>query len=462
VTSTTPWADGFGNPRLADHCGRDWIWDRDAECLTRDDLRQSSSKIWRKQAEGLEERSPYLRRKLREAGTDLRRIQRVEDLPRVPLTTKAELARAQEDEPPFGSHLAVDPDEVKRVYQTSGTSGRPSLLALTWQDVLTWRAIGARSYYATGLHPHHSVLSTFGAGPFVAGHTHGVCDDIGVRSVPVGPGDTARVLSTFERRIVDTTLGTPSFALYLADLFAERGLDGPGFGITHVISGGEPGGGIPTIRDHIEEAFGARVTELMGLGDVAPSLFGECPMQQGMHFSGQGHVWPELIDQHSGEPVEIEPGAVGEAVYTSLRREAMPVVRFRSGDLVEVLGTSCECGRTGFRIRCLGRTDDMFIVRGVNVYPSAIQDVVGRFRPRVTGRLRVVRSGDGVSVNPPVPVEAELSAGGTQDAALAESIASAIRSTLLFRADVRLVQQGNFGDAAYKTPLTRRAEVASG
>jgi phenylacetate-CoA ligase len=459
VAPSPPWADGLGNPRLADHCGLDWIWDRDVECLGADDLRAASSEVWRKQAEGLQARSPFLRRKMLDAGVDLRRVQRVDDLARVPLTTKAELARSQEDEPPFGSHLAVDPGDVKRVYQTSGTSGRPSLLALTWPDVVTWRAIGARSYYATGLHPHNSLLSTFGAGPFVAGHTHGVADDIGVRSVPVGPGDTARVLSTFERGIVDTTLGTPSFALYLASLFAERGLDGPGFGVTHLISGGEPGGGVPTIRDHIEAAFGARVTEMMGLGDVAPSLFGECPMQQGMHFSGQGLVWPELIDQHSGEPVEIEPGAVGEAVYTSLEREAMPVVRFRSGDLLQVLGTSCECGRTGFRMRCLGRTDDMFIVRGVNVYPSAIQDVVGRFRPRVTGRLRVVRVGDAVSIDPPVPVEAELPAGGTQDTALAESIASAIRSTLLFRADVRLVRHGEFGDAAYKTRLTRRAKA---
>jgi len=439
-----------------DECGIDWIWDREVECLTPDELRDLSNRAWTAQAVGFLDRSPYNREKLRGAGVNLEDVRTVDDLVRLPLTTKRDLAQAQKEHPPYGSHLAVPREEVKRVYQTSGTTGKPSLLALTRNDVHTWRTIGVRSYFATGVHPHNTVINTFGAGPFVAGHTHWVMEEIGAASVPVGPGDTARVLSTFERGIVDTTQGTPSFALYLANQFEERGLDGRSFGITHVLTGGEPGGGIPTIRDHIESAFGARVTEVMGLGDVSPSLFGECPMQQGMHFCGQGLVWTELVDQHTGEPIEIEAGAVGEPVYTSLVREAMPVLRFKSGDLIEVQGTSCECGRTSFRMRCLGRTDDMFIVRGVNVYPTAIQDIVGEFRPRVTGRIRVVRRGTEASVTPPVPVEVELPGEATDDPGLVEEIATAIRSKLLFRADVRLVPQEAFGDAAYKTRLTRR------
>jgi len=196
------------------------------------------------------------------------------------------------------------------------------------------------------------------------------------------------------------------------------------------------------------------VTEVMGIGDIAPSLFGECPRQQGMHFCGTGHVWPELVDPGTQEPMAIETGAVGELVYTHLTREAMPVVRFLSGDIVRIEGTSCECGRTSFRMRCLARRDDMFKVRGVNVYPSAILAVVGEFRPRVTGRARVVRKGSEVSVMPPVPIEVEIPAPTESDEALAAEIEEAVHTRLTFRCKVHLVPEQSFGESGYKTNLT--------
>ena len=211
--------------------------------------------------------------------------------------------------------------------------------------------------------------------------------------------------------------------------------------LAHVVTGGEPGGGIPAVRDHIQRVTGATVNEVMGIGDVAPSLFGECPAQLGMHFCGGGHVWVEMVEPDSQEPVTIEPGAVGELVYTHLTREAMPVVRFLGGDIVRVEGGSCGCGRSTFRMRILGRRDDMFIVLGVNVYPSAILAVVGDFRPRVTGRARVVRPGTDVGIEPPVPIEIER----------------AIRSQLTFRSSIELVKEADFGEAGYKTRLVRKA-----
>jgi phenylacetate-CoA ligase len=149
----------------------------------------------------------------------------------------------------------------------------------------------------------------------------------------------------------------------------------------------------------------------------------------------------------------IEDGAVGEMAYTHLTREAMPVVRFLSGDVVRIEGTSCQCGRTSFRMRCLGRRDDMFIVRGVNVYPSAILAVVGDFRPRVTGRARVVLPPGTVSIEPPVPVEVEVP-GEPTDVALVAELEAAIRARLTFRARVELVSEAAFGESAYKTALT--------
>src|SRR4029077_2555704 len=221
-------------------------------------------------------------------------------------------------------------------------------------------------------------------------------------------------------------LATPSFAQYLANRLESSDTAPGSLALHHVVTGGEPGGGIPAIRDHIERVLGVTVNEVMGIGDIAPSLFGECPAQHGMHFCGTGHVWPELVDPDTRQPMAIEAGATGELAYTHLTREAMPVVRFLSGDIVRIEGTSCDCGRTSFRMRCLARRDDMFIVRGVNVYPAAILAVVGDFRPRVTGRARVVRHDSAVSVQPPVPVEVEVLDVGPANAQLAVAIEEAV------------------------------------
>lgn len=436
-----------------DVCKRDWIWDREIETANWEETRRVSAANWERQFRRLREASPFYSHKFREAGVGASFVS-LADLATLPFTTKAELKDALDEEPPFGSNLCVDPDQVKRVYQTSGTSGSPSVLALTRGDMESWTVMGTRSYYATGIHEHSSVLTTFGAGPFVAGHTHFVLLRIGSRSVPVAPGDTERVIFGLRRGLADTLLATASFAQYLANRLDQTDPEPGAIPLTHVVTGGEPGGGIPAIRDHIQRVLCVTVTEVMGIGDIAPSLFGECTHQQGMHFCGTGHVWVELIDPDSREPMEIETGAVGELAYTTLTREAMPVVRFLGGDIVRIEGTSCECERTSFRQRVLGRRDDMFIVRGVNVYPTAILSIVGDFRPRVTGRARVVRDGTETSILPPVPVEVEVRAGGESDPRLIGEIENAIHSKLLFRSQVKLVPEDSFGEAGYKTKLT--------
>lgn len=464
MSFAAPWsAEGLVGPLAKDTCGLDWIHDRDIECCSREDLVAMSDRAWQQQTALLAQRSDFYRSKLSAAGLSFDDVAGVAKLPLIPFTTKQELRKSQEEEPPFGAHLAVDPDDVKTVYQTSGTSGHPSIIALTDEDARTWRKIGVRSYFATGVHPHHSVITSVGAGPFVAGHAHGIFDEIGARRVPVGAGDTDRVLLASQLGLADTLYATPSFALHLATALEQRGIDGVELGLRHIITGGEPGGGLDSVRRRIQESFGADVTEASGLGDITPALYGECPMKGGMHFCGQGLVWVELIDPDTGEPIEIEPGAVGEPVYTTLLREAMPLVRFRSGDVVKVLDNACGCGRTSFRIRIFGRADDMFIVRGVNVYPSAVQAVIGEYRPAVTGRVRIVLEGDGVSVPAPVLVQAEVPDTSSPTPDLADRVSTAIRSRLMFRAKVEFVAQSVFGDSGYKTkPIVRIPENSIG
>jgi phenylacetate-CoA ligase len=442
-----------GNRLIGDACDRDWIWEREIETASANDSFRLAAGAWERQFRRLRESSPFYARKFRKAGLGSSFVG-LGDLKNLPFTSKEEFKKALDEDPPFGSNLCVEPNLVKRVYQTSGTTGSPNILALTRSDMETWTVMGTRTYYATGIHEHSSVLSTFGAGPFVAGHTHFALLRIGSRTIPVAPGDTERVLFSLRAGIADTLLSTASFAQYLANRLEKTDEQPSALPLTHIVTGGEPGGGIPAIRDHIERVLGVTVTEVMGIGDVAPSLFGECPHQQGMHFCGMGHVWPELIDPETLEPMEIETGAVGELVYTALTREAMPVVRFRGGDVVRIEGTSCACERTTFRMRVLGRRDDMFIVRGVNVYPAAILSVVGDFRPRVTGRARVVRKKGEVSVTPPVPIEVEVADGHESDPKLVADLTEAIHIKLVFRSQVTLVSEAEFGEAGYKTRLT--------
>jgi phenylacetate-CoA ligase len=409
---------------------------------------QQSSEAWQRLAADLTRRSPFYRGKL--GNLEQGSAMTVEDLKTLPTTTKVEIRESQESVPPFGEHLGVAPETIKRIYMTSGTSGRAVLIALTRDDLATWTTIGKRTYRCTGLSSRDAVVVALGAGPFVAANAHQVVDELEARRIPVGPGDVERALAAFGSGIADSLVATVSFAIHLAGMVEERGISGTELGLKHLVVGGEPGGGISTIRSRLEETLAARVSEVAGIGDICPSLFGECDQGGGMHFCGQGMVWPELAGPDSDEPLPLEPGARGELLYTTLVREAMPLVRFRSGDMAEVQGP-CSCGRSSFRVRIVGRLDDMFIVRGVNVYPSAVQAVVAEFSPEVTGRVRVVLPEGSVSVEPPVPLEVEMGSSLLAPEVLAGQISGAIRTRLNIQSVVELLPQGIFDDSEHKT-----------
>jgi phenylacetate-CoA ligase len=233
----------------------------------------------------------------------------------------------------------------------------------------------------------------------------------------------------------------------------DRGADLAGSSVRRLLVAGEPGGGEPAFRAQLEAGWGARVTEAMGIGDIGVSLWGECEHQDGMHLGAAGFVHPELIDPATEEAVPMEDGARGELVLSHLRHRAAPLLRFRTRDHVEVRATPCPCGRTGPRIRCIGRTDDMLIVRGVNVFPSAVREVVGGFAPRVSGHIAIRRRSPGVKQDPPLPVRVELAQEGEPDPALAETIAARVRDVLVVRADVELVPWGSLRRSEYKSRL---------
>ena len=249
---------------------------------------------------------------------------------------------------------------------------------------------------------------------------------------------------------------TPSYAAYLVEWAQERDVDLRGSSVERVLVAGEPGGGEPAFRAMLEDGWGARVTEAMGIGDIGPSLWGECEEQDGMHLGARGFVHVELIDPDTGAAVEPEDGASGELVLTHLRHRGAPLLRFRARDHVEIRTSPCACGRTSPRLRCLGRTDDMLIVRGVNVFPSAVRDVVSGFAPRVSGHILVRPLAPGVKQEPPLPVSVELARDTVAEPGLAEAIRERLRSVLSLQTRVDLVAWGTLQRSEYKSKLVER------
>jgi phenylacetate-CoA ligase len=311
----------------------------------------------------------------------------------------------------------------------------------------------ARSYGTSGVATGQRIVSTYNAGPFVAGAALAAFDRLGLSHIPVGTGNTARLVAAIELLEPAAAALTPSYAAYLVEWAAERDVDLRGSSVERVLVAGEPGGGEPSFRAMLEEGWGARVTEAMGIGDIGPSLWGECEHQDGMHLGAHGFVHPELIDPETDAAIDMEDGAMGELVLTHLQHRAAPLLRFRTRDHVEVRTSPCRCGRTGPRIRCIGRTDDMLIVRGVNVFPSAVREVVSAFAPQVSGHILVKPEAAGVKQEPPLPVSVELAPGAPADAALAEAIGARLREVLVVQARVDLVPPGTLDRSEYKSKL---------
>jgi phenylacetate-CoA ligase len=419
------------------------------EARSADEQAAIDSASYAEQVAYLLERSPFYREKLElrsaaEAGG-------LDEIGALPLTEKDELRATRSSDAPFGTQLCVDEPELVRIYSTSGTTGSPSYIPLTAGDLVNWVTGSARSYAASGIGPGDRVLTTYNAGPFVAGAALDAFQRIGVTHVPLGTGTSERLLLALATLQPTAIVLTPSYAAYLLELADLRSSS-----VRRVLVAGEPGGGEPGFRARLEEGWGAVVTEAMGIGDIGPSLWGECEQQDGMHLGARGFVHAELIDPETGAARTLDDGAEGELVLTHLRHRAAPLLRFRTRDHVVVKTTACACGRTAPRVRCLGRTDDMLIVRGVNVFPAAVREIVGGFAPVVSGNVLVRPRAPGVKQEPPLPVSVELAQGAAPDEALADSIRDRLRAVLTVQTDVELVAFGSLQRSEYKSRLVER------
>ncbi|WP_205648554.1 phenylacetate--CoA ligase family protein [Acuticoccus kandeliae] len=436
------------------------MYEPEIETLPWDEQRKADDALYRKQIAYLFENSRFYRKKLAEAGfSDAASVGGIDDIANLPLTEKDELRASRSEADPIGTHLAAPMDGLARIYSTSGTTGTPSYIPLTTGDLDNWVRTSSRSYAASGVVAGERIITTYNAGPFVAGAALDAFNRLGLCHIPVGTGNTERLMAAVALLKPQTLACTPSYALHLSEWGASRGMDLPASSVKRILVAGEPGGGEPAMRAKLQEVWGAKVTEAMGIGDIGASLWGECEEQDGMHFCARGFVHAELIDPETGAPVPMTDGATGELVYTHLAHRAAPLLRFRSRDHVMVGTSTCSCGRTSPRVRCIGRTDDMLIVRGVNVFPSAIREVVNEFAPAVTGVISVRPGTKGVKQSPPLKVLVELSEAGAVGDQLADSIRQRLRDKLVVTTEISLVGPGTLPRSEYKSKLVDYKEA---
>ena len=432
--------------------------DPEIETMHADSLRALQEQKLAHQLDYVFARSPFYQDKWKAAGIRREQIRTLADLARVPLTTKEELRESQRAAPPLGRHACAEMADVIRIQASTGTTGRPSLVGVTRQDAEGWTRVTARSFYTQGVRRtdivmHGASLTLFAGGLPVKD----AIERIGATFVPVGTGASEKLVMIARTLRANVLHSTPSYAIYLADhVRREEKMDPRELGIQKIVCGAEPGGGIPAVRAKIQESWGARVTEGLGNADMVPIIFAECANQSGMHYNGQEYVYVEIIDAESERVLPIEEGVSGELVYTSLERECVPLVRFRTRDRVSVLGTSCACGRTGFKLRCVGRTDDMLIVLGVNVFPSAVRDVVSSFRPQTTGEVQILLDEPGPGVKPPLKIVAEFGDGTAPPPGLQAEIEHKIKAVLTVSSAVQLVPPGTLPRFEMKGQLVKK------
>lgn len=430
-------------------------WDKKIETLSQEEFHAVQEKAFLRQIRYVWENSIFYKKKFKEVGVELGVIKKLEDLSKLPFTEKAELRDSQISHPPLGTHIACPMEKVKRIYSTSGTTGRPTFIGLTEHDITVWREASCRAFWTGGFRPD-SIVPLAVAPFFIAASYADAIESIGT-VVPIGVGATDRLISAFQNIGANALLATSSFPLALADAVEKRGISPKDLGIKVILAGGEPGAAIPSVRQRVEETFGCIFLEMMGNGDLCGEMWSECRYKKGMHFIAQGIVHPEIINPETNEILEVKEGTRGELVYTSLDRECIPLVRFRSRDHVEVSQLNCKCGRTGFGIRVFGRTDDMIVVQGVNVYPAAIRDTVASLAPRTTGAIELqLHTPPPDGWKPPIHIKVEYGKEAGNLIQLKQEIEGVIREKLIFRAYVELVPAETLPKYEYKAKLVRK------
>jgi phenylacetate-CoA ligase len=345
------------------------IWDRAHECMPRQEIEQLQLERLQATVNRLYKSVTCYRNKFNALGIDPEEIASLDDLRRLPFTTKEDLRLNY----PYGM-FAVPLREVVRIHSSSGTTGKPTVVGYTRNDIRMWSNLVARFLTAAGVTHDDVVQITFGYGLFTGAFgLHYAAEEIGASVIPMGGGNTEKQIMIMQDYKTTALVGTPSYAITLADRMEKMGIDPKSLSLKVGLFGGEPWS--EAMRREIEQRLCLSATDNYGLSEViGPGVAGECRCKSGMHIFEDAFL-PEIIDPETGQV--LPPGSTGELVLTTLTKEAFPMLRYRTRDITRLDYAPCDCGRTLVRMmKTMGRTDDMLIIRGVNVFPSQIEEVL--------------------------------------------------------------------------------------
>ena len=438
--------------------------------MTRDELRSLQFDKLKALVERVDKESAYYHDKFRAAGVtpeDLKSLEHYQDFPFFDKDEERQSQELSKDQlgHPFGMHVTCDPKLVNRVSSSSGTTGSPTFSGFTKADRAIAAENTARGLKRIGIEPgdvvlHASVLSMWIAGvPAVDSMmAYGAC------VVPVGALSgverVAQIAQETRPKMIRTTV---SFARHLAATMQDRaGIDPKALGIEKVVVTGEPGGSIPEIYSEIEAGFGgATVYDNMGATGCHSPTGISCEAHAGIHFYAEDNAYFEIVDPKTLAPLPIENGVEGEIIFTGLDRECGPLLRWRDKDIIHINTEPCDCGRPGVRMTFKGRVDDMLLIKGVNVFPNAVRDVVNRLSEQTTGNVRIVLPTPGPVAEPPVMVLVEHVDNLTADQlkALAIEIEKALHHQLRFRASIQLQSRDTFEIQTGRTGKSKLVEV---
>ncbi len=420
-----------------------------AETLKQSELQSRQQEAWQRQRRYVAGNSAFYQT----LWTGLEPPSDLRDLPALPLSSKAQLRLSQAGQPPFGDYLASPRTTVSRLHRTSGTTGQAMNLAMSARDCDVTETVGGRSQRAAGLSADHTVVHCLNYQMWMGGVTdHLTLEKTGATVVPFGVGGTELLIATILETGIDAISCTPSYPAVLERVLAEKfeGKSPRDLGLKLGLFGGEAGLDDPALRDRIRQTWGLEPRNAnYGVSDVFSNFAAQCVHDTRLHFLAGDVLFPELIEPESGSPLAIETGQEGELVLTHLVRDCQPLVRFRTGDIIAVDDTEpCVCGRTGMRFRVVGRSDDMVVVRGLNIFPTMVAAVIAGF-PELSGDYRVV-----LERKPPydhLPVQVELARGVSSTEGLGQGVETAIKQKLGARAKVSILPAGSFALTEGKT-----------
>ena len=411
------------------------IWNENKECMPREQMRELQGKRLHKLVEYVYHNVPFYRKKMQEKDLLPDDIQTIDDIRKLPFTTKQDLR----DNYPYGL-MAAPPSEVVRVHASSGTTGNPTIVGYTRKDLAIWTEAMTRSLTAFGVTRDDTFSVSYGYGLFTGGlGAHYGVENLGATVIPASTGNTEKHLRLIRDLNITGVACTPSYALYMAEKMEQMGITKEDLGLRIGAFGAEPW--TEKMRQEIQERLGLKGYNIYGLSEITgPGVSFECSEQNGSHVN-EDHFFPEIIDPETLEPLPY--GETGELVFTTLTKEGMPLLRYRTKDLTYLMEGKCKCGRTLVRMApIMGRCDDMLIIRGINIFPTQVESVILEFKELEPQYMLVVDRKNNLDT---LEVQVEVRRDFFTDdigamLALKKNVSAKLKSVLSIGADVKLVE----------------------